>query len=477
MRLRDYAQGTSSRCSAQVLGGRYRVDGLLGSGGAADVHRGFDLRLRRPIAVKVFRSGSSCTGPEGLDNEALILARLNHPGLITAFDAGQHGGHAFLIMQLVEGTTLKERIAKGPLSPGATAALGAGLAQALGHAHEAGVVHRDIKPSNILLDDADRPYLADFGISRLVDTTTHTATGTLTGTAAYMSPEQVLGQPVGRPTDIYALGLVLLECLTGRLEYDGGPLEAAIARLHRRPVLPDGLPARLEHVLRSMTALDEQDRPHAVACARTLSAVADTAPLSVRASTPATSVVAHRHAPETADRTHANPPLGGAHSRRRHSSGRRRTRTAGTVVAFTAVVATTLAATNASSGPDDEHTSAKATGAPSRTTQPPDPIGPQVTPTPSRNATPLRHGASTGDRPLAPTPAAGAPTESAQGTSADNAADRSDAASPNRPSSTAGDAEERVAGTPARPPGQATKTRAAERNGRDQKTTPGLGGR
>ncbi|MFE6992171.1 serine/threonine-protein kinase, partial [Streptomyces pharetrae] len=275
MRLRQSASALS-RCSAEVLGGRYRLDEVIGSGGAGDVHRGFDLRLKRPVAVKVFRVGTGVDMEERFHNEAVILARLQHPGLVTVYDAGRHNGRAYLVMELIEGPTLKARISAGPLAPGETAALGADLARALAHAHEAGIVHRDVKPSNIILDATGRPHLTDFGISRLLDATTHTATGTLVGTAAYLSPEQVLGQPVGPSADVYALGLVLLECITSRLEYDGAPLEAAIARLHRRPDLPDSLPEELADLLRDMTSLEARDRPAAVECARALTAMADT---------------------------------------------------------------------------------------------------------------------------------------------------------------------------------------------------------
>ncbi|WP_046729712.1 serine/threonine-protein kinase [Streptomyces humi] len=261
---------------ARILGGRYRLDALIGSGGAANVHRGFDLRLRRAVAVKLFRAGTGLDTEEDFRSEATILARLAHPGLVTAYDAGTHDGEAFLVMELIDGPTLKSRIAEGPLPCAATAALGAHLGDALAHAHETGIVHRDVKPSNIILDAAGRPHLTDFGISRLLDATTRTATGTLTGTAAYLSPEQVLGQPVGRPADVFALGLVLLESLTGRLEYDGGPLESAIARLHRPPVLPDFLPASFAALLRDMTALDQQTRPSARDCAEALTRLAGT---------------------------------------------------------------------------------------------------------------------------------------------------------------------------------------------------------
>ncbi|MFJ4584265.1 serine/threonine-protein kinase [Streptomyces echinatus] len=264
-----------TRSSSEVLAGRYRLDGVIGSGGAGDVHRGFDLRLKRPVAVKLFRAGAEIGTEKSFHNEAMILARLQHPGLVTVHDAGRHNGLPYLVMELIDGPTLKNRIHTCPLSPGDTAALGADLAQALAHAHEAGIVHRDVKPSNIILDMSGRPHLTDFGISRLLDVTTLTATGTLVGTAAYLSPEQVLGQSVGPSADTYALGLVLLECITGRLEYDGGPLEAAIARLHRPPELPSSLPQGIAALLREMTALEASARPSAADCARTLTALAD----------------------------------------------------------------------------------------------------------------------------------------------------------------------------------------------------------
>nr|WP_246619507.1 serine/threonine-protein kinase [Streptomyces corallincola] len=341
MRLRDAALGTAARCSVGILGGRYRLDGVLGSGGAADVHRGFDLRLRRPVAVKVFRPGTGFDAEENVHGEGMILARLHHPGLVTAYDAGRHNGRGFLVMQLIEGATLKERIAQGVLSVPETARLGADLADALAHAHEARVIHRDVKPSNILLDAARRPYLTDFGISRLLDATTRTATGTLVGTAAYLSPEQVLGRPVGRASDIYALGLVLLEGLTGRLEYEGGPLEAAIARLHRQPVVPAHLPPELAGLLRDMTALEEAARPAAGDCARVLARYDDTGarpaaePVALR--TPA---VPGSDGPPTLDGTPHQPVPGAVRAGTGGPSARGRARTVGVCTALAAVMAT-----------------------------------------------------------------------------------------------------------------------------------------
>ncbi|MEU1039174.1 serine/threonine-protein kinase [Streptomyces sp. NPDC005551] len=259
--------------SNDVLAGRYRLDALLGRGGAADVYGGFDLRLRRPVAVKVFRLGTDAQTEERFTEEAVMLAGLQHPGLVTVFDSGREAGSPFLVMQLVTGATLRARVAGGALTPAEACTVGAALADALDYVHAAGVVHRDVKPSNILLDGTGAPHLTDFGISRLMDSTTQTATGALVGTAAYLAPEQVMGRPVGPPADVYALGLTLLECLKGELEYDGAPLEAAIARLHRAPVFPSFLGEELAALLAAMTALDEDERPDARTCADMLSAL------------------------------------------------------------------------------------------------------------------------------------------------------------------------------------------------------------
>ncbi|MDR6975990.1 hypothetical protein J2X68_002678 [Streptomyces sp. 3330] len=356
------------------------MDALIGSGGAADVHRGFDLRLRRPVAVKLFRPDTGFDTEEAFLSEAMILARLQHPGLVTAYDAGRHDGDAYLVMQLIEGHTLKARIADGPLSPRATATLGAGLADALAHAHEAAVVHRDVKPSNVILDASDHPHLTDFGISRLLDAATCTSTGTLIGTAAYLAPEQVLGRPVGRPADVYALGLLLLECLTGRLEYDGGPLEAAIARLHRPPALPDSLPAELAALLRDMTALDEQARPTAHDCSRTLAALSTgTALPSHLPATRVTSLAAGRQLTEGGTSTRRKPlaaparPVSAATPRTASAPVRTRSRVlmAGATAALAAAMAATLAVADGSSQQGADSSAARPADGPAVTSPAP----------------------------------------------------------------------------------------------------------
>ncbi|OLT01609.1 hypothetical protein BJF90_30680 [Pseudonocardia sp. CNS-004] len=149
-----------------------------------------------------------------------LLARLDHPGLVRLHDGGIVDDCPFVVTDLVEGSTLAGRIASGPpLAPGAVRRLGAQLADALAYVHAAGIVHRDVKPANVLLGDGGRPRLADFGIARALEATAATADGCVVGTAAYLAPEQVRGEVVAPATDVYALGLVLLEALTGRGEF------------------------------------------------------------------------------------------------------------------------------------------------------------------------------------------------------------------------------------------------------------------
>ncbi|MGY3340227.1 serine/threonine protein kinase [Streptomyces filamentosus] len=258
--------------TARTVAGRYRLDRLLGRGGAADVYEALDLRLRRPVAVKLFRSAGTRPTVAQCAEEARLLARMHHPGLVTLYDTGRDDGRPFLVMRLVRGTTLRRRTARGVLSPAETCRTGAALASALAHVHAHGVVHRDVKPSNILLDGSGAPFLTDFGISRRVEAADGGSeeAGALTGTASYMAPEQALGRGTGPAADVYSLGLVLLETLKGEAEYGGTPLEAALAHLYRPPALPSGLPAELARLLTAMTDRCPEARPDAAACARIL---------------------------------------------------------------------------------------------------------------------------------------------------------------------------------------------------------------
>jgi serine/threonine protein kinase len=175
-------------------------------------------------------------------------------------------------MELVDGESLRDLLLAGPLPPAEVTALGARLAAALAHVHANDVVHRDIKPSNIVLDGQAQPHLADFGIALLLDAARMTGSNEILGTAAYLAPEQILGDPVGAPADVYSLGLVLLECLTGELEYPGvSKVESAVARLHRPPRMPAVVPPALAELLTAMTARCPTDRPTAAECAIRLS--------------------------------------------------------------------------------------------------------------------------------------------------------------------------------------------------------------
>lgn len=258
---------------SRILGGRYELAELVGSGGMADVFRAADNVLGRSVAVKVLRSdGGGAEERERFTTEAHTLATLNHPGLVTLFDAGIDAEHPYLVMEYVEGASLAQLIREGgPLDPALTAALVGQVADALAYAHRQGVVHRDVKPGNILVAEEQRALLTDFGIARLlVAGAHHTRTGETIGSPAYLSPEQVSGEPLTEAVDVYSLGLVLLEALTGRRAYPGTPLEAAVARLSAAPAIPTSLNADWRELLSRMTRRDPAERPTAVEVAATL---------------------------------------------------------------------------------------------------------------------------------------------------------------------------------------------------------------
>ncbi len=226
--------------SATVLGDRYELGEVIGRGGMADVYRASDRTLHRDVAIKVLRETAGDESDRNrFTGEARTLARLNHAGLVMVLDAGISAEQPFLVMELVEGQTLAQLCSGGGLDADRVRAIGAQVAEALAYAHGRGVVHRDVKPGNVLLGAGERVKLADFGIARLIgDTVRHTKTGHAIGTAAYLSPEQVRGEDVTPAADIYALGLVLLEALTGERAYPGSPTESALARLSRPPERP-----------------------------------------------------------------------------------------------------------------------------------------------------------------------------------------------------------------------------------------------
>ncbi|MGV9297434.1 serine/threonine-protein kinase [Amycolatopsis sp. NPDC003676] len=252
-----------------VLDGRYEVGERIGEGATACVHQAEDRETGAAVAVKLFHAGAVELGRNRRDQEIAALRAVRHPGLVGFVDAGVDEGHAYLVMDCVHGPNLSEWLRSGPLPADQVVELGAQLAEALAHVHAHEVTHRDLKPANILMSD-DGPRIADFGVARIVDATRVTDTGAVVGTAAYLSPEQVLGEHPGPASDVYALGLVLLECLTGVREYPGTAAETAVVRLHRSPRVPPGTPEPLARTLRAMTMRDPEERPSATAVARAL---------------------------------------------------------------------------------------------------------------------------------------------------------------------------------------------------------------
>jgi serine/threonine protein kinase len=254
-----------------LMAGRYRLGALLGRGAMAEVYRAEDVRARRTVAVKLFHPDPDPVERRRFADEARALARFSHPGLVPVYDAGVSEGSPYIAMLLVEGETLRSRLQSGPVARAQVIGWGARLATAIGHVHRGGVIHRDIKPSNILLDVDGSPHLCDFGIALLAGFGRVTSSGEVMGTPAYLAPEQVLGRAIGPAADVYALGLVLLECLTGRMAFPStNKVETALVRLQESPTVPVELPDELAALLSSMTAMTPNLRPTADQCAATL---------------------------------------------------------------------------------------------------------------------------------------------------------------------------------------------------------------
>lgn len=207
---------------------RFLIERRIGSGGFGVVYEAWDGRLERSVAVKAIeRRGEA--GRRVL-REAQAAARLNHPGIVTLYEMGEEDGNALLVTELVEGTTLADRLAAGELSDREIGEIGADLCEALDHAHSRGVVHRDIKPQNVqVVEGEPRAKLMDFGVAALAGEAPLTAAGDVVGTLAYMSPEQAEGRPVGPEADAYSLALTLYECWSGENPHRRGN-PAATAR-------------------------------------------------------------------------------------------------------------------------------------------------------------------------------------------------------------------------------------------------------
>jgi tRNA A-37 threonylcarbamoyl transferase component Bud32 len=254
-----------------LLAGRYLIEDVIGRGGMSTVYRATDQSLGRTVAIKLFRTDLADSGDSRRQQaEIRLLAALSHPALVTLFDAvSEHGDHrgAFLVMEFVEGTDLHGVLSNGPIDPAMVATMLGDVADALSHVHDSDVIHRDIKPSNILVppvtSTGPRARLADFGIARLIDAGTLTAVGSVLGTANYLSPEQALGRTLSPASDVYSLGLVTIEALTGTKSFPGPGIESVAARLNRDPEVPTGFGPDWHDLLVRMTQRDPAERPSA----------------------------------------------------------------------------------------------------------------------------------------------------------------------------------------------------------------------
>jgi hypothetical protein len=249
-----------------LLEGRYRLGDRIAAGAMGEVWRATDLVLDRPVAVKLLRPGYA-RHEEGLARfraEARNTGLLSHPGIATVYDYREVAAPypPYLVMELVDGPSLARLLDDGPLDPARTMGLIAQAAAALQAAHAAGLVHRDIKPGNLLVSQRGQVKITDFGIAQATGCAPLTQPGMLIGTPAYLAPERVAGAPAKPAADLYALGIVAFQCLTGKLPFDGEPLAVAVAHQEQPlPRLPSSVPAEVAALVASLTAKDPLARP------------------------------------------------------------------------------------------------------------------------------------------------------------------------------------------------------------------------
>jgi serine/threonine-protein kinase len=253
----------------EVLADRYEVEELVGAGGMSSVYRAHDRLLDRKVALKVMHQhyGEDPEYVERFRREARSVAALSHPNVVTIIDRGEHGGRQFIVFEYIEGENLKQLIQRRGPAPVKTALeLAKQIAQALSFAHQQGLVHRDVKPQNVLLNGDGCAKVTDFGIARSLDVQHGvTQTGTVLGTSDYIAPEQAQGQTVDEQTDVYSLGVVLYELLTGEVPFPGESFVAVAMRHINEPPPPvrdtrPDVPARVEAVVQRAMAKEPTDR-------------------------------------------------------------------------------------------------------------------------------------------------------------------------------------------------------------------------
>jgi len=226
--------------SPTTLTGRYQLVEVVGRGGMGEVWAGRDLRLGRDVAVKVL--SRQMAAPPGVrerfEAEARSAARLNHPNVVSVYDSGEHDGVPYLVMELLPGRTLADDLLLGPLDPERTRVIGLEILAALGASHRAGILHRDIKPANILLAADGKVKVGDFGIAKSVDGLHLTTIGMIVGTVGYLAPERLAGRPATPQSDLYAVGVVLYEALTGRMPYQADTPLGLVRAIDEHEVVP-----------------------------------------------------------------------------------------------------------------------------------------------------------------------------------------------------------------------------------------------
>ncbi|WP_406273179.1 Stk1 family PASTA domain-containing Ser/Thr kinase [Nocardia sp. NBC_00881] len=252
----------------QMLEGRYRIDAPIARGGMSMVFRGVDTRLDRPVAIKVM-DPKFAGDPQFLSRfefEARAVAKLKHSSLVAVYDQGIDGDHPFLVMELVEGGTLRELLReRGPMPPHAVRAVAEPVLAAIGVAHSAGLVHRDVKPENVLISDAGEVKIADFGLVRAVAAANTTSASVILGTAAYLSPEQVTSGTADSRSDVYSFGLLIFEMLTGQVPFTGDTsLSVAYQRIENDVPSPSrfiaGVPPEFDELVAKATAREPAHR-------------------------------------------------------------------------------------------------------------------------------------------------------------------------------------------------------------------------
>ena len=251
----------------ELIAGRYELHELVGSGGMSNVFRAHDRLLERSVAIKVLHEQFSADEDyvERFRREARSVAQLAHPNIVTVIDRGEEDGRQYIVFEYVEGENLKGLLSHGALPVDRALHYGLQIAGALDFAHKRGLVHRDVKPQNVLLTEEGEPKVTDFGIARSVDVQSVTQSGTVLGTSDYIAPEQARGEQVDQRTDIYSLGVMLYELLTGEVPYSGDNF-VAVAMQHLHDPVPSVLdrrrdvPVRLDLAVQRAMAKDPADR-------------------------------------------------------------------------------------------------------------------------------------------------------------------------------------------------------------------------